>query len=116
LAVVLGARDAARNLEPFIGGGGEQEEISGNGVNGNGVNGNGGNGNGGNGNGGNGNGGNGNGGVVRILKKWTKSRQKTDKAKHGKERVHKSRKFSSKWSTKSNLGHQSQQKSTKVNT
>ncbi|GJU88988.1 hypothetical protein Tco_1301411 [Tanacetum coccineum] len=63
LAVVLGARDAARNLEPFIGGGGEQEEISGNGVNGNGVNGNGGNGNGGNGNGGNGNGGNGNGGV-----------------------------------------------------
>ncbi|GJR11042.1 hypothetical protein Tco_0793694 [Tanacetum coccineum] len=63
LAGALGARDATRNLEPLIGGGGEQEEISGNGVNGNGVNGNGGNGNGGNGNvGGNGNGGaNGNG-------------------------------------------------------
>ncbi|GKD68022.1 hypothetical protein Tco_1322112 [Tanacetum coccineum] len=68
----LGARDATRNLEPLIGGGGEQEEISGNGGNrnegnrnggnGNGGNGNGGNGNGENGNGGNGNGGNGNGG------------------------------------------------------
>ncbi|GJX83036.1 putative reverse transcriptase domain-containing protein [Tanacetum coccineum] len=47
LAGALGARDAARNLEPLIGGGGEQEEISGNGGNGNGGNGNGGNGNGG---------------------------------------------------------------------
>ncbi|GJY53073.1 hypothetical protein Tco_0444737, partial [Tanacetum coccineum] len=45
LAGALGARDAARNLEPLIGGGGKQEEISGNG--GNGGNGNGGNGNGG---------------------------------------------------------------------
>ncbi|GKA51291.1 hypothetical protein Tco_0744487 [Tanacetum coccineum] len=35
LAGVLGARDAARNLEPLIRGGGEQEEISENGVNGN---------------------------------------------------------------------------------
>ncbi|GJV79438.1 hypothetical protein Tco_1515308 [Tanacetum coccineum] len=48
----LGARDGARNLEPLIRGGGEQEEISGNGGNGNRVNRNGGNGNGGNGNGG----------------------------------------------------------------
>nr|GEX31081.1 putative reverse transcriptase domain-containing protein [Tanacetum cinerariifolium] len=56
----LGARDAARNLEPLIGGGGEQEEVNGNGGNGNRGNGNKGNGNGGNGNGGNGNGGNGN--------------------------------------------------------
>ncbi|GJT86302.1 hypothetical protein Tco_1068019, partial [Tanacetum coccineum] len=31
LAGALGARDAARNLKPLIGGGGEQEEISGNG-------------------------------------------------------------------------------------
>ncbi|GJY34234.1 putative reverse transcriptase domain-containing protein [Tanacetum coccineum] len=44
----LGARDAAKNLEPLIRGGGEQEEISGNGVNGNGGNRNGGNKNGGN--------------------------------------------------------------------
>ncbi|GJQ95540.1 putative reverse transcriptase domain-containing protein [Tanacetum coccineum] len=36
LAGALGARDAARNLEPLIGGGGEQEEISGNRGNGNG--------------------------------------------------------------------------------
>ncbi|GKG31906.1 hypothetical protein Tco_0426856, partial [Tanacetum coccineum] len=63
LAGALGARDAARNLEPLIGGGGEHEEISGNReVNGNGLNGNRGNGNGGNGNGGNGYGGNRNGG------------------------------------------------------
>ncbi|GJY34233.1 putative reverse transcriptase domain-containing protein [Tanacetum coccineum] len=48
LAGALGARDAARNLEPLIRGGGEQEEISGNGVNGNGGNRNGGNKNGGN--------------------------------------------------------------------
>ncbi|GKC44348.1 putative reverse transcriptase domain-containing protein, partial [Tanacetum coccineum] len=53
----LGSCDAARNLEPLIRGGGEQEEISGNGGNGNGGNGNGRNGNkGANGNG-NGNGG-----------------------------------------------------------
>ncbi|GJW84793.1 putative reverse transcriptase domain-containing protein [Tanacetum coccineum] len=73
LAGALGARDAARNLEPLIGDGDEQGEVNGNrgngnggngnGVNGNGRNGNGGNGNGGNGNGGNGNGGNGNGGA-----------------------------------------------------
>ncbi|GJV80005.1 hypothetical protein Tco_1515875 [Tanacetum coccineum] len=49
IARALGARDGARNLEPLIRGGGEQEEISGNG---NRVNRNGGNGNGGNGNGG----------------------------------------------------------------
>nr|GEU87589.1 hypothetical protein [Tanacetum cinerariifolium] len=48
----LGARDAAKNLEPFMGDGGEQEEVNGNGGNGNGGNGNRGNGNGGaNGNG-----------------------------------------------------------------
>ncbi|GKD33254.1 putative reverse transcriptase domain-containing protein, partial [Tanacetum coccineum] len=47
LAGALGARDATRNLEPLIGGGGEQEEVNGNGGNGNGGNGNGGNGNGG---------------------------------------------------------------------
>ncbi|GJU21153.1 hypothetical protein Tco_1154495 [Tanacetum coccineum] len=41
LVGALGARDAARNLKPLIGGGGEQEEISRNGENGNG-NGNGG--------------------------------------------------------------------------
>ncbi|GKE18064.1 putative reverse transcriptase domain-containing protein [Tanacetum coccineum] len=42
LARALGARDAARNIEPLIGGGGEQDEISGNRVNGNrGANGNG---------------------------------------------------------------------------
>ncbi|GKB69712.1 putative reverse transcriptase domain-containing protein, partial [Tanacetum coccineum] len=52
LVGALGARDAARNLEPLIGGGGEQEEISGNGGNGNERNGNGENGNGGNRNGG----------------------------------------------------------------
>ncbi|GKB34842.1 putative reverse transcriptase domain-containing protein [Tanacetum coccineum] len=56
LAGALGARDAARNLEPLIGGGGEQEEISRNRGNKNGGNGNGGNRNGGNGNGGNRNG------------------------------------------------------------
>ncbi|GJR75935.1 putative reverse transcriptase domain-containing protein [Tanacetum coccineum] len=55
-AGALGARDVARNLEPLIGGGGEQEEISGNEVNRNGGNRNGGNENGGNGNGGNRNG------------------------------------------------------------
>ncbi|GKC26580.1 putative reverse transcriptase domain-containing protein [Tanacetum coccineum] len=51
IAVVLGARNAARNLEPLLRDRGEQEEISGNRGNRNGVNGNGGNGNG-NGNGG----------------------------------------------------------------
>ncbi|GJU70703.1 hypothetical protein Tco_1262108 [Tanacetum coccineum] len=51
----LGARDATRNLKPLIGGGGEQEEVNGNGGNGNGVNGNRENGNRENGNGGNGN-------------------------------------------------------------
>ncbi|GJR74925.1 ribonuclease H-like domain-containing protein [Tanacetum coccineum] len=59
LAGALGARDAARNLEPLIGGGSEQEEISRNEVNGNEGNGNGVNENGVNGNGENGNGGNG---------------------------------------------------------
>ncbi|GJZ83581.1 putative reverse transcriptase domain-containing protein [Tanacetum coccineum] len=58
----LGARDAARNLEPLIGDESEQEEVNGNGGNGNGGNGNGGKGNRGNGNRVNGNGGNGNGG------------------------------------------------------
>ncbi|GKE37380.1 hypothetical protein Tco_1460785 [Tanacetum coccineum] len=72
VAEALEARDAARNLEPLVEGGGEQEYVIGDdyeggngGVNGNrGVNGNGGNGNEGNGNGGlNGSGnGNGNGG------------------------------------------------------
>ncbi|GJW40379.1 hypothetical protein Tco_0066224 [Tanacetum coccineum] len=52
LVGALGARNTARNLEPLIGGGGEQEEISGNGGSGNGGNGNGGNRNGGNRNGG----------------------------------------------------------------
>ncbi|GJZ43241.1 hypothetical protein Tco_0590496, partial [Tanacetum coccineum] len=62
LARALGARDAGRNLEPLIGGGGKHEEISGNGGNANGVSRNGGNGNRGNRNGGNGNrGANGNG-------------------------------------------------------
>ncbi|GJS00927.1 hypothetical protein Tco_0317435 [Tanacetum coccineum] len=61
LAGALGARDAARNLEPLIGGGGEHEELSGNRVNGN--NGNGRSGKVGNRNRGNGNGGNGNGGA-----------------------------------------------------
>ncbi|GJW11397.1 hypothetical protein Tco_1577224 [Tanacetum coccineum] len=42
LAGALGARDAARNLEPLIGDGGEQGEVNGNGGNGNGGNGNGG--------------------------------------------------------------------------
>ncbi|GKB59088.1 putative reverse transcriptase domain-containing protein [Tanacetum coccineum] len=56
LVGALGARDATRNLEPLIGGGGEQEEVNGNGGNGNGVNRNRENGNGENGNGGNGNG------------------------------------------------------------
>ncbi|GKB38243.1 putative reverse transcriptase domain-containing protein [Tanacetum coccineum] len=42
LAGALGARDAAKNLEPLIGGRGEQEGVSGNGGNGNGGNGNGG--------------------------------------------------------------------------
>ncbi|GKB84987.1 putative reverse transcriptase domain-containing protein, partial [Tanacetum coccineum] len=56
LAGALGAYDAAKNLEPLIGGGVEQEEENGNEGNGNGGNGNGGNGNGGKGNGGNGNG------------------------------------------------------------
>ncbi|GJT04580.1 putative reverse transcriptase domain-containing protein [Tanacetum coccineum] len=51
----LGARDAARNLEPLIGDGGEQGEVNGNGGNRNGENGSGGNRNGGNGNEGNGN-------------------------------------------------------------
>ncbi|GKC48688.1 putative reverse transcriptase domain-containing protein [Tanacetum coccineum] len=65
----LGARDAAKNLEPLIGGGGEQEEISGNGGNGNRGNGNGGaNGNG-NGNGG-GNGYN-PGGFVHVARECT---------------------------------------------
>nr|GEU73258.1 reverse transcriptase domain-containing protein [Tanacetum cinerariifolium] len=50
LAGALRARDTARNLEPLIGGGGEQEEVNGSGGNGNGGNGNRGNGNGGNGN------------------------------------------------------------------
>ncbi|GJT60545.1 putative reverse transcriptase domain-containing protein [Tanacetum coccineum] len=63
LAGALGARDAARNLEPLIGGGGEHEELSGNGVNGNRGNGNGRSGKVGNRNRGNGNGGNGNGGA-----------------------------------------------------
>ncbi|GJS43044.1 putative reverse transcriptase domain-containing protein [Tanacetum coccineum] len=70
LAGALGARDAARNLEPLIGGGGEQEEISGNRGNGNGNEG---NGNGGNGNG-NGNGrGNGYnlGGFVHVAQECT---------------------------------------------
>ncbi|GKD08780.1 putative reverse transcriptase domain-containing protein, partial [Tanacetum coccineum] len=58
LAGALGACDAARNLEPLMGDGGEPEEVKGNEVNGNGGNG---NGNGGNGNGENGNRGNGNG-------------------------------------------------------
>nr|GEW27239.1 hypothetical protein [Tanacetum cinerariifolium] len=40
LARALGARDAARNLEPLIGGGGKQEEVNGNGGNRNGGNGN----------------------------------------------------------------------------
>ncbi|GJX90187.1 putative reverse transcriptase domain-containing protein [Tanacetum coccineum] len=64
LAGALGARDAARNLEPLIGGGSEQEEISRNEVNGNEGNGNGVNENGVNGNGENGNGGNGNRGAI----------------------------------------------------
>ncbi|GKF62799.1 hypothetical protein Tco_0182853, partial [Tanacetum coccineum] len=63
LAGALGAHDAARNLEPLIGGGGKQEEISGNRVNRNGGNSNGVNRNGVNRNGENRNGGNGNGGV-----------------------------------------------------
>ncbi|GKG54549.1 hypothetical protein Tco_0560204, partial [Tanacetum coccineum] len=42
LAGTLGACDAARNLEPFIGDGGEHGEVNGNGENGNGGNGNGG--------------------------------------------------------------------------
>ncbi|GKC44637.1 hypothetical protein Tco_1062359 [Tanacetum coccineum] len=46
LAGALGARDAARNFEPLIGGGGEQEEVNGNGGNRNGGNRDGGNGNG----------------------------------------------------------------------
>ncbi|GKF32158.1 reverse transcriptase domain-containing protein, partial [Tanacetum coccineum] len=62
LVGALGAHDAAKNLEPLIGGEGEQDEISGNRVNGNGGNRNGGNGNGGNGNGGANGNGNGNGG------------------------------------------------------
>ncbi|GJS35253.1 reverse transcriptase domain-containing protein [Tanacetum coccineum] len=62
LAGALGARDAARNLEPLIGDGGEQGEVNGNGRNGNGENGSGGNGNGENGNGGANGNGNGNGG------------------------------------------------------
>ncbi|GJZ13054.1 hypothetical protein Tco_0548284 [Tanacetum coccineum] len=65
LVGALGARDAAKNLEPLIGGRGEQEEISENRGSGNRVNGNGGNGNRGSGNGGNENGGNGNGGANR---------------------------------------------------
>ncbi|GJX75396.1 putative reverse transcriptase domain-containing protein [Tanacetum coccineum] len=51
MAGALGARNAARNLEPLMRDGGGQEEVNGNGGNGNGGNGNGGNGNG-NGNGG----------------------------------------------------------------
>ncbi|GJV78694.1 hypothetical protein Tco_1514564 [Tanacetum coccineum] len=62
LAGALGARDAARNLKPLIGDGGEQGEVNGNGGNRNGENGSGGNGNGGNGNGGANGNGNGNGG------------------------------------------------------
>ncbi|GJR64588.1 reverse transcriptase domain-containing protein [Tanacetum coccineum] len=65
LTGALGARDAARNLEPFIGDGGEQGEVNGNRGNRNGGNRNGGNENRGNGNGGNGNGGNRNGGANR---------------------------------------------------
>ncbi|GKB57395.1 putative reverse transcriptase domain-containing protein, partial [Tanacetum coccineum] len=60
LAGALGARDAARNLEPLIRDGGEQGEVNRNEGNGNRGNRNGGNGNGGNGNRGNGNRGNGN--------------------------------------------------------
>ncbi|GJR63472.1 putative reverse transcriptase domain-containing protein [Tanacetum coccineum] len=51
LAGTLGARDAARNLEPLMGDGGEAEEVNGNRGNRNGGNGNKENGNGGNGNG-----------------------------------------------------------------
>ncbi|GKB56235.1 hypothetical protein Tco_0912421, partial [Tanacetum coccineum] len=64
LAGALGARDAARNLEPFIGDGGEHEEVNGNKGNGNGgANGNG------NGNGG-GNGYN-PGGSVHVAREYT---------------------------------------------
>ncbi|GJU15636.1 hypothetical protein Tco_1143602 [Tanacetum coccineum] len=58
----LGAHDAARNLEPLIGDGGEHGEVNGNRGNENRGNRNGGNGNGGNGNGGANGNGNGNGG------------------------------------------------------
>ncbi|GJU31847.1 putative reverse transcriptase domain-containing protein [Tanacetum coccineum] len=57
LAGVLGAHDAAKNLEPLIGYRGEHGEVNRNGGNGNGGNGNGGNGNGGANGNGNGNGG-----------------------------------------------------------
>ncbi|GKF57125.1 hypothetical protein Tco_0170662, partial [Tanacetum coccineum] len=46
MAGTLGARDAARNLEPFMGDKGGQKEVNGNRGNGNRGNGNGGNGNG----------------------------------------------------------------------
>nr|GEX13335.1 reverse transcriptase domain-containing protein [Tanacetum cinerariifolium] len=62
LVGALGARDAAKNLKPLIGGEGEHEEVKGNGANRNGGNGNRGNENGGNGNGGANGNGNGNGG------------------------------------------------------
>ncbi|GJT40562.1 putative reverse transcriptase domain-containing protein [Tanacetum coccineum] len=70
----LGARDAARNLEPLVEDGGEQEEVIRNGENRNGGNGNGGNGNGGANGNGNGNGG-GNGynpgGFVHVARECT---------------------------------------------
>ncbi|GJW76828.1 reverse transcriptase domain-containing protein [Tanacetum coccineum] len=62
MAGALEARNAARNLEPLMGDGGEHEEISGNG----------GNGNGGNENRGNGNRGNGNEGVVGLTRWFEK--------------------------------------------
>ncbi|GKE29753.1 hypothetical protein Tco_1445137, partial [Tanacetum coccineum] len=74
LAGALGARDAAKNLKPLIGDGGEQGEVNGNGGNGNRENGSGGNGNGGANGNGNGNGG-GNGynfrGFVHVARECT---------------------------------------------
>ncbi|GJU11125.1 hypothetical protein Tco_1133521 [Tanacetum coccineum] len=61
MAGALGARTTARNLEPLMRDGGDQEEVNRNGGNRDGGNRNGGNGNGGNEDGGNRNGGNGNG-------------------------------------------------------
>nr|GEV17722.1 hypothetical protein [Tanacetum cinerariifolium] len=73
----LGARDAAKNLEPLIGGGSKQEEV-GNGGYGNRGNGNGGNENGGNGNGGaNGNGNGNEGGYGYNLKGFMPARECT---------------------------------------